>query len=188
MDNLSKRQKDLKELAEAGANDSALILYEKYEELEKKVEGITDLITKEPPEDVKIEKIASRLGVKAAIEMAKIEKGDKGDALRYEDLSPEQKQEIASMVEVPIVEKVIERTEVIKEQPIVTEVTKVIKEVKEVAVVPDPEEMAITVVNYIETLEDDDRLDVGKLKGGARITVSINPPPNPKQGDLWIRG
>lgn len=63
-----------------------------------------------------------------------IQKGADGEDYRLTD---EDREEIASLIEVPIVEKVIEKTEVIREQPIVTEVTKVIKEVDNEAIIKE---------------------------------------------------
>lgn len=57
------------------------------------------------------------------------EKGDKGDPGVDYNLTSEDKIEIASMIEVPIVEKIIEKTEtVIKEKPVVTKI-ETVKEV-----------------------------------------------------------
>lgn len=61
-----------------------------------------------------------------------------------------------SKIKVPIVEKVIERTEVIKEQPIVTNNV----EVKEVAVGDTAEDIR----NKLELLEGDERLDMSAIK------------------------
>lgn len=78
------------------------------------------------------------------------------------------KQEIASNIKVPIVEKkvIVEKTEVIKEQPIITEVTKVTNEIKEVAIPEKPTEIR----DKLETLKGDERLDISAIKGfGKRI-------------------
>lgn len=85
-----------------------------------------------------------------------LEKGEKGDTGEKGDcyeLTEEDKKEIASLIEVPVVEKVvekvIEKTEVIKEQPIVTEVTKITNEVKEVAK-SDTAEQIVEKINSTE--------------------------------------
>jgi hypothetical protein len=70
-------------------------------------------------------------------------------------LTKKDKKEIAKLIEVPIVKKVIERTEVIKEKPIVT------NEVKEIAVYESPQ----AIRDKIETLKDDERLDLSAVKG-----------------------
>ena len=64
-------------------------------------------------------------------------------------LTEADKQEIASKIEVPVVEKVVEKT-VIKEQPIVTEIT------KEVAVGDSAEDLR----NKLELLADEERLKI----------------------------
>lgn len=64
-------------------------------------------------------------------------------------LTPQDKEEIASMIEVPIVEKIIEKTEVIKEQPI----TRITNEIKEVAVGDTPE-VLVEKLNTIKSKLD----------------------------------
>lgn len=63
-------------------------------------------------------------------------------------LTEEDKKDIASKIEVPIVEKIIEKVEVIKEQPIIVE--KITNEVKEVAKTDEPE----TIATKLNTLTD----------------------------------
>src|SRR4051812_45507419 len=50
-------------------------------------------------------------------EQFKGDKGDDGDAYTLTDLD---KEEIAGLIDVPIVEKIIEKTGIVREQPIVT--------------------------------------------------------------------
>lgn len=84
-------------------------------------------------------------------------KGDKGDAYT---LTKEDKEEIASTIKVPVVEKIIEKTEVIKERPVVTEITKITNEIKEVAVSDTAEDIR----NKLELLTDEERLDASAIK------------------------
>lgn len=84
-------------------------------------------------------------------------KGDKGDTYA---LTEDDKKEIASTIKVPVVEKIIEKTEVIREQPIVTEITKVTNEIKEVAVSDTAEDIR----NKLELLEGEERLDASAIK------------------------
>jgi len=91
--------------------------------------------------------------------------GEKGDNYVITDAD---KKDIASMVEVPVVDKVIERivekTEVIREQPIVTEITKVTNEIREVAVKDTPEELKEKIINIGITYEEiKDTPDIEKL-------------------------
>ena len=69
-------------------------------------------------------------------------------------LTPQDKKEIAAKIEVPIVKQIIEkRTEVIKEQPIVTEITKVTNEIKEVAVTDTPNQIAEKLNTLTEAVD-----------------------------------
>jgi len=74
MPELTKKQKRLIEIARKGGNDSVLPLLEAIGELEdtldllkEKVSEIGDEIKKDPPEDVKVEKVAMRLAAKLAL-------------------------------------------------------------------------------------------------------------------------
>ena len=78
--------------------------------------------------------------------------GDKGDTYT---LTEKDKKDIASKIKVPIVEKVIEKTEVIKEQPIIT------NEIKEVAVAETPDQ----IVKKLESLTGKDRLNWEAIDG-----------------------
>ena len=85
------------------------------------------------------------------------EKGDNGidgvDGCDYV-LTESDKKEIAKSIKVPVVEKVIEKTEVIRETPIVT------NEIKEVAKYEDAESLR----DKLETLKDENRLDASAIK------------------------
>lgn len=123
MEQEEKKQKRLKKLLEVAVKGEEAILDSIFE-IEDKLEEIE---LKSTPE-----------------------KGDKGDS--YE-LTDEDKKEIASLIKVPIVEKVIEKviekTEVVKEQPIINEVTKITNEVKEVAK-SDTAEQIVEKINSTE--------------------------------------
>src|SRR3990167_6797734 len=74
MPELTKKQKRLIEIARKGGNDSVLPLLEAIGELEdtldllkEKVSEIGDEIKKDPPEDVKVEKVAMRLAAKLSL-------------------------------------------------------------------------------------------------------------------------
>src|SRR3990167_10160402 len=74
MHELTKKQKRLMEVARKGGNDSALPLLEAISELEDTIESLKNEIAKtdeaikrEPPEDVKVEKVAMRLAAKLAL-------------------------------------------------------------------------------------------------------------------------
>ena len=72
---MSTKKEDLIQLAKKGGNDADLILFDKINELEEKVETIEEKIEREPAEDTKVEKVAMRLAAK----LATLEKGDRGD-------------------------------------------------------------------------------------------------------------
>ena len=72
-------------------------------------------------------------------------------------LTPKDKLEIANLIDVPIIEKVVERTEVVKEQPIITEITK--QETKEVAKYEEP----LAIADKLNTLEE--KVDRKVIKG-----------------------
>lgn len=115
---------------------------------------LVEELKKERPDRDEIKEIVSELI--NGIEKVEPEKGDKGDDYI---LTEDDKKEIASKIKVPVVEKIIEKTEVIKEQPI--------EIIKEVAVITDE---AITsrgeaIRDGLELLQDDDRLDKKAIKG-----------------------
>lgn len=85
------------------------------------------------------------------------DKGDKGDAYI---LTSKDKKEIAVSIKAPVVEKVIERREVIKEQPII----------KEIALKDDP----VQLRDKLETLKDDERLDKSAIKGLEELENKIS--------------
>ena len=113
-----------------------------YNQIEKLIENNNKIVSKE------IDKLREN-------ELHNIKKGDKGDkpkaGIDYpipkngQDyiLTEKDKKEIASKIQVPVVEKVIEKTEVIKEQPIIT------NEIKEVAKYEDAEK----IISKINTME-----------------------------------
>ncbi len=90
-------------------------------------------------------------------------KGDKGDNYI---LTQKDKEEIASTIKVPIVEKIIEiqKTEIIKEIPIVKE------NIVQVALKDTPEETR----DKLETLKDEDRLDASAIKNLPKAVKDIS--------------
>ncbi len=98
-------------------------------------------------------------------------------------LTEQDKADIAASIKVPVVEKVIEKTSVIHEQPV--------EIVKEVAVF-DPQAVKAQLPTMIEPIRDglellegDNRLDRKAIRG---LTISLTPPENPQVGDIWIQG
>lgn len=85
------------------------------------------------------------------------EKGDNGeDGIDGEDyvLTEQDKKDIAKSIKVPVVEKVIEKIEVIRETPIIT------NEIKEVA----KYESAESLRDKLESLKEENRLDASAIK------------------------
>lgn len=82
-------------------------------------------------------------------------KGDKGDSYI---LTEKDKTEIAGKIKVPVVEKIVLKTETVKE-PIVTQEIK--QEIKEVAIY----ETAQQIRDKLESLKEDERLDRSAVKG-----------------------
>lgn len=77
-------------------------------------------------------------------------------------LTDSDKKEIAKKIKVPVVEKIIEKTEIIREQPIVTEVALL--------------ETAENLRNKLESLKGEDRFDIESVKGYERFidTPALN--------------
>lgn len=80
-------------------------------------------------------------------------------------LTQEDKEEIAREITVPIVEKIIERTEIIKEQPIIT------NEIKEVAKYEEWEQI-VKKINELE-LDEDKKIDAKHIKNLPENTTII---------------
>lgn len=107
-------------------------------------------------------------------EFQDLARGHQGDSYI---LTEEDKKEIAKSIKVPIVEKVIEKTEVIVEKPIVTEITKVTNEIKEVAKSDTPEQIR----DKLEELEGENRLDKKAIRGLEEELEKL------KKGDSGVR-
>ncbi len=179
MDKKQRFKNKLIQLFKVGGTDKELLILGEVNALEDKVdysiqEFRTELTQTVDKIDSKIKTLSDPL---RGVDQIKI-KGAKGDKPTKEDLlgliiplipsvkngedyvlTEQDKKDIANSIDVPIVEKVIEKTEVIKEQPIVTEVTNEI--VKEVAVTDKPE----VIRDKLETLTGDERLDAKSIKG-----------------------
>jgi hypothetical protein len=123
----------------------------------------------------KIEKVATNLTeFKGAYDRGEL-KGDKGDNYILTD---KDKADIALNIEVPVVKKVIERTEIIKEQPIVT------NEIKEVAIA----ETAEVLRDKLASLKDDDRLDKSAIKGIEELEEEINKLKKRRTDTVYVGG
>jgi hypothetical protein len=117
------------------------------EELSQMNESLKNISEKEMP--VVVHKIQLE-GLKGE----KGEAGNPGEPGKDYILTDKDKKDIAQKIEVPVVEKIIEKTEVIKEQPIVTQ------EIKEVAVA----ETAEQIRNKLESMEENEKLSIDAIK------------------------
>lgn len=191
MQNLNEKQKEtlenLQSFLEKSEINPNLPLVEELRAIRKSLEAIAQKEAPEPPKRPEVQKIKIE-----GLEVVTL----KGDSLKYEDLTevqkeelrgeegkdyiltPADKKEIAKSITVPIVEKIIEKTEVIHEQPIVT------NEVKEVAVAESGEQI-VDKINEAEGLIKKERVegmeemnkDISNLKarpigkgGGRKVT------------------
>lgn len=191
---LTKKEKRLVDLAKSGGTDKELVVLDAIDELETKFDDKTAEIQqsfKDTVKDIKdsapdLNKILDSVRGKDSIVPGP--KGEKGDSIKGDPgadyvLTEQDKKEIAATIKVPVVEKVIEKTEVIKEIPIVT------NEIKEVAVA----DMAEDIRNKLELLSGDERLDKSAIKGlDETIDDKIKAIPEAKGGggrqDNWHTG
>ena len=125
-------------------NDALFLTKDDIPDLRPTKDEITDVVREELPEIIKPlipEPIPGK------------------DAVITDEIKKEIAVEAATLammdIQVPVVDKIIEKTEVIKEQPIVTQ------EIKEVAIA----ERAEAIRDKLESLKDDERLDKSAIKG-----------------------
>ncbi len=163
-----KKLTRMMKVLEEGGSSKDIEIMDALVELEERVETALEtfnvktreldaLIAEKDESDLEF---ATRLTKKLAKEMIDMEKGEKGDAYI---LTEADKAEIAQSITVPVVEKVIEKIETIREIPMVTENV----EVREVAVL-DPLQLPTYGVQFrdgLELLKEDERLDVSFIKG-----------------------
>lgn len=151
---IAKKAKKLQDTGNLGLASEFIELAEKQEET---IQAIKDIPTVEIPEPkefpTKIEMVLPQ-GM-----MLKGEKGDPGDDGKDYVLTEKDRAVIASKIKVPIVEKIVELTEVIHETPIVT------NEIMEVAVA----ETAEQIRDKLESLKKDNRLDKSAIKGLSEL-------------------
>lgn len=135
----------------------AVVLLEDIFALEDKIPELKELIEelrKKSPDRDEVNKLISDIKIPKAI------KGDKGDDYI---LTKEDKREIASMIDMPVVDRIVEtireKTEVIREQPI--------EIIKEVAIIDktDLTKEGEAIRDGLELLQDEERLDKKAIKG-----------------------
>lgn len=106
--------------------------------------------------------------LKSDIENIQLQKGDKGDDGKDYILTDSDKEEISKLVEVPVVEKIIEKVETVKEVPIIT------NEIKEVAKYENAEQI-VEKINTLENVIDIKTIkDFPKIEGNADIKRQVD--------------
>lgn len=169
MDN--KQLEQLKKIAEKGLTlekTGVLGMAKEFIAIEDNISSVKDSISdiadglkKKLEEELSYEVDESKIveSVLAKVEIPEPVKGEKGDTYK---LTEKDKKEIANSIKVPVVEKIIEKTEIIHETPIIT------NEIKEVAVSDTPEE-TIQKLNSLPVNEDRLKLDFSHIKGFKKI-------------------
>ena len=99
-----------------------------------------------------------------------VAKGEKGDNYI---LTKKDRAEIASKIKIPVVEKVVERTEIVKEQPIVKEVAvadtgeQIVKKINDLEITPE-KQIEIEHIKDLEgRLKKLEKRPIGSMSGGV---------------------
>lgn len=168
-------------------NDMALGIAGELTNIEDKVDtitetldNITEVLNQPEVEKPEVQKVSLE-----GISVITL-KGDKGDKPTDEELldiikplipevedgkdyilTEQDKKDIAKSIKVPVVEKIIEKVEVIKEQPIVT------NEIKEVAIT-DTAEQIVDKINSLETDDDNLKIDASHIKNLPEIVENFS--------------
>lgn len=177
---LSPREERLIQIAEKGGNDATLLLLDTIHTLEDNLESHKEQMYKQFEKlEEKFEKTVNEIketmpNLDDVLKSVKGMPGDEGHSPTNEELitiieplipepikgddyvlTEKDKKEIAKSIPVPVVEKIIEKTKTIVEQPIVT------NEIKEIALADTPEQIR----GKLETLKEEARLDKDAIKG-----------------------
>jgi len=150
-----KKANDLQKGKEISLAKEFIAINDKVDSVSEKSDKLAQEI------DTKLSELSDELKKKEFIlDIPKDElKGDKGeDGKDGEDyvLTEQDKKDIAKSIKVPVVEKVIEKVEVIRETPIVT------NEIKEVAVA-DIGEVIVDKINAL-SLDEENKIDASHIK------------------------
>lgn len=175
MDTTDPKKKKLLQALQDGkiVDDKSLALYQILDDASAEVEKMDkikqDISDKVNEVDTKISEAVTTLTEEAKSkiekEIAKVEmiKGDDGDDYI---LTEQDKADIAGKIKVPVVEKITHTTETIREQPIVTEIT------KEVAVTDTAEEI-VAKINDLPVDEDEFKIDYSHIKNVPKQTPNF---------------
>lgn len=148
MQDLTPQQKKLLRLAKL-ADKGEIAIIEELDILDEKVLSIEEKANEALKVAEETQKMEGHVGERGE----RGEKGDRGESIKGEK---------GEKGDTTIVEKVIEKIEVIKEIPIVT------KEIREVAIDEKPEALR----DKLELLKEDERLDVKAIKGIDNVKLS----------------
>jgi hypothetical protein len=154
---------EIKDGGEAAIAKEIINLEDKVQEVDLKIDNSIDGVRKDL-ETIKLdeEKVVEKI-IANIPEPIKGDKGEPGDSIKGDSyiLTSKDKQEIAKSIKVPIVDKVIEKTEVIIEKPIV----------KEVAIAEDRQK----IVEKINTGKKDDvKIKTEQIEGIEKLTTKEN--------------
>lgn len=165
-------QQKLEKLARLSKADQPIEVFKRLETLDEQsqntAQNIVELDQKLDTELTIVSESLTTLDTKKAdkdevarqIEEIELEPGPPGNDGKDYILTETDKQEIAEKIKVPTVEKVVEKTEVIREVPVVTEVA-----------VADP---PFIIRDKLESLEGDNRLDASAIKNLPEVTKVVN--------------
>ena len=161
MDKKEKLEK-LKKLYEISKNP-ILVFFEDIEKLKEVIEKLSGGLTLTEQEialiNSKLENEDFLSQVASLVKVPDPIKGDKGDTYTLTEVD---KKEIAGKIEPTVVDKIIERTEVIREIPIVTE------KVVQVAVVESAEKI-VQKINELPINEEDKKIGVEHISGIKKL-------------------
>ena len=151
---LTKASK-LEEGKEIALAQEFISIDEKVTDIDTKLNDLSEGLKKKLEEELVYEVDEQKI-VKSVLSQVEIPEPIKGEDGKDYILTDKDKKDIASSIKVPTVEKVIEKTEVIRETPIIT------NEVKEVAI-PETGEEIVDKINALP-LEDENKIDFSHIK------------------------
>lgn len=103
-------------------------------------------------------------------------KGDKGEPGRDYILTEQDKKHIASLVKIPVLQQIVEKQQIVKERPVITQLKRTINQIKEVAKYESPDEIA-RKINSKEGL-----IDLKSIKGLENYLKNIQRSMRDKSG------
>lgn len=158
MENLTEDQKKkLLRLAKI-ADDEFVGVIEELNTLEEKIEQVSEVAERKQEKGDKGESPSKAELLELIVPLIPIVKdGEDGEPGKNYVLTPADKKEIASSIAVPVVEKVIEKTEFIKEQPLITEITNEVEN-------PVTGKEIVEKVNDLELIKEL-QIDIDHIKG-----------------------